>query len=160
MSACLLGEPVRYNAAHKFCDDPIVARWRLEGRIIAVCPEVAGGLGVPRPAAEIAAAAGGREVMKGRAIVIDSTSRDVTREFVDGARHAVEVAQRHRIRVAVLKEGSPSCGSSLTSDGSFESRKVALPGVTTAALEAVGVKVFSELELQEAAQLVEELERE
>ena len=47
--------------------------------------------------------------------------------------------------------GSPSCGSSYSYDGSFKSVRLPLPGVTTAALEEAGVRVFSEHQLDAAA---------
>ncbi|MEV4252932.1 DUF523 domain-containing protein [Spirillospora sp. NPDC049652] len=54
VSSCLLGRPVRYDGAAKPVTDDLFERWRAEGRLVAVCPEIAGGLPVPRPAAEIA----------------------------------------------------------------------------------------------------------
>ena len=71
VSACLLGEPVRHNGAHKRSDDQILQRWIQEGRVVAVCPEIAGGLPVPRPAAEIAGGADGSNVLSGDANVFD-----------------------------------------------------------------------------------------
>ena len=111
VSACLLGEPVRYNGADKFCDHEFLQQWTRDGRIVPVCPEIAGGLGVPRLPAEIANGAGGASVLAGEAQVVDSDGRDVSINFTDGARHALELARMNGVRVAVLKEGSPSCGS-------------------------------------------------
>lgn len=56
VSACLLGSPVRYNGAAKTLVHPALDAWRREGRVVSVCPELSGGFGVPRPAAEIARA--------------------------------------------------------------------------------------------------------
>src|SRR5688572_6402988 len=53
VSACLLGERVRYNGADARCPSDVLERWAREGRLVPFCPEVAGGLPVPRPAAEI-----------------------------------------------------------------------------------------------------------
>lgn len=53
VSACLLGERVRHNGEHKQSHDSVLQRWLREGRVVPFCPEVAGGLPVPRPAAEI-----------------------------------------------------------------------------------------------------------
>jgi uncharacterized protein YbbK (DUF523 family) len=147
VSACLLGERVRYNGAHKRCDDGALRRWIDEGRVIAVCPEVAGGLGVPRPAAEITGAAGGSGVLDGDARVITSEADDVTPAFLRGAERALAVAQAHGVRVAVLKEGSPSCGVRRTSDGSFSGVKIDDSGVTAALLRRHGIAVFSEHEI-------------
>jgi uncharacterized protein YbbK (DUF523 family) len=150
VSACLLGERVRYNGDHKRVDDDILRRWIDEGRVVAVCPEVAGGLAVPRPASEIERAAGGAKVLDGQARVMTHAAADVTEAFIRGAGIALAVAQAHGIRVAVLKEGSPSCGVNLTSDGTFAGVKIADTGVTTALLRRHGIEVFSEHELERA----------
>jgi uncharacterized protein YbbK (DUF523 family) len=150
VSACLLGHPVRYNGLDKKTDDDHLCRWVAEGRVVSVCPEVAGGLPVPRPPAEIAGGGGGAAVLAGGARVLAVTGADVTAEFVHGAEQALAKAAEHGIRVAVLKEGSPSCGSSYSYDGSFTGARVPVPGVTAARLMATGIRVFSEHELAAA----------
>lgn len=150
VSACLLGHPVRYNGLDTKSDDGHLRRWVEEGRVVSVCPEVAGGLAVPRPPAEITGGGGGEAVLTGLARVIARTGADVTAEFVQGADLALAKAAEHGIRVAVLKEGSPSCGSSYSYDGSFSGARVPEPGVTTARLLAAGIRVFSEHELAAA----------
>ena len=159
VSACLLGHPVRYNGLDKKTDDDQLRRWVEEGRVVSVCPEVAGGLPVPRPPAEITGGdGGGVAVLGGRARVIAVTGADVTAEFVQGADHALAKVAEHGIRVAVLKEGSPSCGSSYSYDGSFSGARVPAPGVTTARLVAAGLRVFSEHELAAADAFVRALD--
>jgi len=150
VSACLLGEAVRYNGGDKRCNHAVLQRWLAEGRVVPVCPEVAGGLPVPRAPAEIAGGAGGAQVLAGSARVVDAQGRDVSLHFIDGAAEALARAQAHGIRVAVLKEGSPSCGSSYSYDGSFSATRVPLPGVTSARLRQAGLQVFSEAQLAEA----------
>lgn len=150
VSACLLGHAVRYNGTDKKTDDQALARWVAEGRVVAVCPEVAGGLPVPRPPAEIGDGAGGAAVIAGLARVVAVTGQDVTAEFVHGAGQALARAREYGIRVAVLKEGSPSCGSSYSYDGSFSGTRVPVPGVTAALLTQHGVQVFSEAQWREA----------
>jgi uncharacterized protein YbbK (DUF523 family) len=149
VSACLLGERVRYNGAEATSSSPILARWLAEGRVVPFCPEVAGGLGVPREAAEIQGA-GGSAVLEGRARVLTVGGVDVTRQFLDGAQAALERATREGVRMAVLKEGSPSCGSGFVYDGSFSTIRRAAPGVTAALLEREGIRVFSEQQLETA----------
>jgi len=139
VSACLLGERLRYNGSDKHCNDPILKRWLQEGRVISVCPEVAGELSVPRPPAEIADGAGGMEVLKGAARVVDATGRDVSAQFRQGAGQALQLARSRRIRIAILKEGSPSCGTGYTYDGNFTRTKVPHPGVCAARLQETGV---------------------
>jgi uncharacterized protein YbbK (DUF523 family) len=147
VSACLLGEPVRYNGGAATSDDPSLQRWIAEGRVVSFCPEVAGGLGTPRPRAE-------RIGLR----VLTEIGDDVTRAFVRGAELAREMAREHAIRIAVLKDGSPSCGSSTIHDGSFTGRRVSGAGITTDALRADGVVVFSERQIAEAAAYLAALE--
>jgi uncharacterized protein YbbK (DUF523 family) len=150
VSACLLGEAVRHNAQDKRSDHPVLRRWIAEGRVVRVCPEVAGGLPVPRPAAEIEGGAGGRRVLLGEARVVDRNGNDVTAPFVKGAQAALDLVEAHGIRVAVLKARSPSCGSSESYDGTFGGGLVEEPGVTAALLMSHGILVFSEEELEAA----------
>ncbi|MGE7959817.1 DUF523 domain-containing protein [Pseudomonas sp. NPDC089530] len=149
VSRCLLGHPVRYDGAASGPFD-LLASWQAEGRVVALCPEVAGGLPTPRAAAEIPGGQGG-EVLDGLAQVITTEGEDVSAEFLSGARQALELVRQHQIRIAVLKANSPSCGNLLTYDGSFSGVKVSGEGVTAALLKRAGVQVFSELQLAEAA---------
>ncbi|MEV0619053.1 DUF523 domain-containing protein [Nonomuraea sp. NPDC050404] len=152
VSACLMGRRVRYDGGAKTSSDAWLARWREEGRLVPFCPEVSGGLPVPRLAAEIEGGAGGAAVLSGAARVLATDGSDVTAEFVAGAQGALAVARAHGIRMAVLKEGSPSCGALSIYDGSFEGRRVAGQGVTTSLLELNGIRVFDEARLPEAAE--------
>lgn len=149
VSRCLLGHRVRYDGG---ASGPyaLLAQWQAEGRVIALCPEVAGGLPTPRAAAEIPGGQG-VEVLAGKTAVITTEGEDVTEAFVSGARQALALVERHGIRIAILKANSPSCGNRLTYDGSFRGVKVEGQGVTAALLTRAGVQIFSELELEEAA---------
>jgi len=158
VSACLLGSTVRYNAIHQRCESEVLARWQAQGRVVAVCPEVSGGLPVPRPPAEISPGAGGAKVLLGQARVFDRQGQDVSDAFISGAQHVLLQAQSQDIRVAVLKEGSPSCGSGYIYDGSFSGVRVAEKGVLAALLESAGVRVFSEDQFVEANELLLRLE--
>lgn len=148
VSACLLGQPVRYDGRSSGHPD-LLQRWQGEGRVVPLCPEVAGGLPTPRPPAEIPGGQGG-EVLDGTAVVVTVIGEDVSAAFLAGARQALALAHKHGIRVAVLKAGSPSCGNRLTYDGTFSGVKVPGEGVTAALLRREGVLVFSELELEQA----------
>ena len=149
VSRCLLGHRVRYDggASGPYAQ---LAQWQDEGRVIALCPEVAGGLPTPRAAAEIPGGQGSA-VLAGNAPVITTEGEDVTEAFVSGARQALALVERHGIRIAILKANSPSCGNRQTYDGSFSGVKVEGQGVTAALLSRAGVQVFNELELEEAA---------
>lgn len=156
VSRCLLGHKVRYDGgAHGPYD--LLQRWLDEGRVIALCPEVAGGLPTPRPAAEIRGGQGA-QVLDGQLPVLNRDGADVTAAFVSGAEQALALVRRHGIRIALLKARSPSCGNLENYDGSFSGVRVAGEGVTAALLRRAGVRVFSELQLDEARQALLELE--
>lgn len=143
VSACLLGHKVRYNGTDAAGTNDLLERWRSEGRLVPFCPEVAGGFPVPRPPAEISGGEGG-DVLDGESRVIEEGGKDVSEYFQAGAELTLREVRRQNIRVAVLKEDSPSCGSSRIYDGSFSGRSRPGQGVTTALLEDHGVRVFSE----------------
>ncbi|RFS80946.1 DUF523 domain-containing protein [Actinomadura spongiicola] len=157
VSSCLVGRPVRYDGAAKPLDADLLERWRAEGRLLPFCPEVSGGLSVPRPPAEIVGG-DGHAVLDGTARILTNTGVDVTAEFLHGARQALDAARRTGARVALLKEGSPSCGSQRIYDGTFSGTPVPGDGVTTALLERAGIHVFSENELPAVDSLLQTLE--
>ncbi|MCH1988842.1 DUF523 domain-containing protein [Achromobacter xylosoxidans] len=150
VSACLLGHPVRYDGRSVPGGHDVLARWLDAGQVVSVCPEVAGGLPIPRPPAEIEPGADATAVLSGRARVMTVSGEDATRPFVDGAQQALEAARRRGIRIAVLKEGSPSCGSGYVYDGSFSGQRQAGVGVTARLLADAGLRVFSEHQWAEA----------
>ena len=157
VSSCLLGHRVRYDGRGKSSGDLVLARWRAEGRLVPFCPEVGGGLPVPRPAAEISGGTGA-DVLDGRARVLTRDGTDVTAAFVAGARQALAQARAYGARIAILKEFSPSCGSGRVYDGTFSGTAVPGEGVTTALLERAGIAVFSEDAVEAAAARLSELE--
>ncbi|WDL82513.1 DUF523 domain-containing protein [Aeromonas bestiarum] len=140
VSACLLGQPVRYDGQSKGIVSDWLTALGAEGRTLAFCPEVAGGLPTPRPPAE-------RQGER----VLTASGLDVTTEFDRGAELALALCQAQGIRFALLKEGSPSCGSGRIYNGRFEGVSVAGEGKTTALLRRHGINVFSEDQLAELA---------
>jgi len=149
VSRCLLGHRVRYDGGASGPFDQL-RQWLDEGRVVPLCPEVAGGLPTPRAAAEIPGGQGA-QVLDGDAAVITTDGEDVTVQFLSGAHQALDLVREHRIRIAVLKANSPSCGNLLTYDGTFSGVRVSGEGVTAALLKRQGVRVFNEMELAEAA---------
>jgi uncharacterized protein YbbK (DUF523 family) len=135
VSACLLGVPCDHRGASR--TDPLVAALQGGHRLIPVCPEVAGGLPTPRPAAE--------RGPDGRVRTADGT--DVTDHYRRGAAHVVAVARAAGVTRAVLKARSPSCGCHLIHDGSHSRMLVEGRGVTAEALARAGVEVASEEDL-------------
>jgi uncharacterized protein YbbK (DUF523 family) len=151
ISACLLGERVRYHGGDARSAHPILRRWQDEGRLVPLCPEVAGGLPTPRPAAEIVTTANGRRVLT-------LAGTDVTRAFERGADAAVDACAAHDIQLAILKDDSPSCGSRSIYDGHFSGRRVDGDGMTAARLRSVGVRIFNESEIDAAVDYLNVLE--
>lgn len=133
VSACLLGKPVRYDGQAKPLHHGVLEKLQVEGRVVSFCPECAGGLPTPRPAAE---QVGDR--------VLGVEGQDFTLAFYLGAQLALEKCQAENIEVALLKERSPSCGSSFVYDGTFSGNKTAGMGVTAQLLSDNGIQVFSE----------------
>lgn len=156
LSACLLGKLVRYNGEILTGCPSILKEWEESGLVIAVCPEVDGGLPTPRPPAEIQGG-DGKDVVSGNAKVIDIHGADVTDAFLNGAREALRQAEEHGIEHAILKAQSPSCGSKLTYDGSFSDSLIEGQGVAAAFLEINGIQVYNEDEVDQVARLIGEI---
>jgi uncharacterized protein YbbK (DUF523 family) len=153
VSACLLGEQVRYDSEILPNLSPILKEWAKLGLFIPVCPKVAGGLPIPRPPAEIESG-DGKDVVFGTANVIDINGKDVTSAFLKGAREALRLVEENGIEYAILKAHSPSCGSKMTYDGSFSGILKQGQGVTAALIESSGIQVFNEDEIDQVADLI------
>ena len=98
ISRCLLGENCTYRGDNNFCEK--AARFREKYEVIPVCPEMDGGLPVPRDPAE-------RIGDK----VISKSGKDVTAEYLKGAETALKLACKNDVKLAILKARSPSCQS-------------------------------------------------
>ena len=142
ISACLLGDPVRYDGGSKLVAE--VQELAEKVNVVRVCPETASGLPVPRPPAE---QCGGR--------VLLADGRDVTAEFALGAERCLSVASRPPVSLAVLKAKSPSCGVGLVYDGTYSGRLVAGQGVFAERLEREGICVVTEDTVRECKPSVE-----
>ncbi len=146
ISACLIGERTRYDGMVIPQKSPILLKLMDEGRLISFCPEVSGGMETPRPPAEIINGSG-NSVISGRSKIINKNERDVTEFFIRGAKNALAVSIKNDIKIAILKDGSPSCGSSYIYDGSFSGKKITGLGVTAEYLTQNGILVYNEHEI-------------
>lgn len=157
VSACLLGREVRYDGKASRVAGEQGQAWLREmqqaGRLVMVCPEVVGGLAVPRPPAELVGG-DGEAFWRGEARVMTEAGEDVSEAFARGAQVALKLAKRHRVCAAVLKARSPSCGGAAVYDGTFSGRLVAGQGVSAALLRRAGIQVFDEEELDAAQRFV------
>lgn len=131
ISACLVGDNVKYNGGNNLTPklDALLEKYEL----IPFCPEVEGGLSVPRSPAE-------RIGDK----VINQDHEDVTDQYRRGAELAFNICLFLKIKKVILKEKSPSCGSKIIYDGSFSHKEISGMGVTAEYLKEKGIEVYSE----------------
>ena len=149
VSACLLGAKVRYNGQSLEIKDKILQIWQKENLLVPFCPEVAGGLTIPRPPAEISGG-DGDAVINGTAKVVSIRGEDLSKQFIKGAQKALALCQKHSIKLAILTENSPSCGSTYIYDGTFTGVKIPGQGVTAALLQKHNIRTFSQYQIQDA----------
>ena len=145
ISACLAGVACTYEGK------PKTRKWAVDlvaqGRAIPVCPEVAGGLGIPRPEAEITGG-DGADVLDGRGRVVGVDGGDVTDNYLAGADAALQAALRSGASVAILKARSPSCGCGAIYDGTYSGTQKEGDGVTAALLKRSGITVASDEDVE------------
>lgn len=128
VSACLLGENCKYNGGNNYCErltDIIKSN-----EVISVCPEVMGGLPIPRKPGEI---------RDGK--VIDTEGVSIDAEFRRGAQLVLDIAKREKIEMAILQSRSPSCGVNQIYDGTFSHQLIAGMGVCARLLKDNGFRV-------------------
>jgi uncharacterized protein YbbK (DUF523 family) len=136
VSACLLGLPTRYDGGTRRSD--VLTEFARSHDVIPVCPEQLGGLATPRPKATVAGG-DGAAVLRGTAKVMSESGRDVTENFLRGAKATAAIVKMRGVRFAVLKEKSPSCGVAKTY---IDARLADGVGVTTAVLRSLSIEVF------------------
>ncbi|MDD3324439.1 MAG: DUF523 domain-containing protein [Sulfurospirillaceae bacterium] len=146
ISACLMGENVKYDGGNNYIEDSILNAWEKSGFLVSVCPEVIGGLEVPRMPCE---------VVFGTHKVVNKNGEDKTVFFERGAFETLKIAKENGVKIAILKARSPSCGKKVIYDGSFSGTKIDDSGVTCKLLEANGIAVFTEKEIEEAQKYLE-----
>lgn len=102
VSGCLLGQKVRFDGGHKH-DRYITDQLSAAFDFVSVCPEMAMGLGTPRPTLRLVETASGLTLRP---------SKDGAADFTDKAQStAVEIVARlPRVFGAILKKDSPNCG--------------------------------------------------
>ena len=130
ISSCLLGNNTKYNGKNNYNQN--VESLKEFFDFIVICPEVEGGLSIPRDPAEII---GDK--------VITNKGKDVTKNYNNGAKIALDKA-----KYALLKAKSPSCGKDYVYDGTFSGNLIKGDGVTASILKKNGIKVFTENEIE------------
>ncbi|KKN97156.1 hypothetical protein LCGC14_0161210 [marine sediment metagenome] len=135
VSACLIGVNCRYDGKSKL--DRKCLKLFKKRELMPVCPEQLGGLSIPREPAEI----------KKSGKVLTKNGKDVTKNFNKGAKEVLKITKNLKIREAILKSKSPSCGLGLVYDGSFSGKLIKGNGITTTLLRKNKIKVITEKEL-------------
>ena len=130
VSACLIGENCKYNGKNNR-SEKVLEYIKNADKVVAVCPEVLGGLDIPRDPSEIK---GGK--------VITKKGKDVTLEFIKGAEEALSIAKEENIDIAILQSRSPSCGVNEIYDGNFEGKLTCGEGIFAKMLKNNGFKVI------------------
>lgn len=143
ISACLCGVNCKYNGGNNL--NPYFLDLLAGGDLLPLCPEQLGGLPTPRSACEIRGG-NGQDVIDHAALVINRNGIDVTSALVKGAEETLSIAIRAEVDGAILKSGSPSCGTGNIYDGTFSRKMISGDGVTAALLKQHGLKVWSEQE--------------
>jgi len=141
VSACLAGIQCTYAGGAK--ERPHIRKMAEQGTALAICPEVLGGSPIPREACEISGG-DGADVLDKKAKVITVSGSDVSGKLIAGARKTLQLVNRYRIKTAILKSKSPSCGSGWIYDGSFTGTLKKGDGVTASLLRRKNIKIFSE----------------
>lgn len=133
VSACLCGVCCRYDGKTKCI--PEIKKLYDDKKAVMVCPEVMGGMPVPRKPSEIVGD-----------MVIDSSGEDNTEYFLKGARAALEMCKKYNVKKAILKQNSPSCGTNHIYDGTFSGVLINGMGVTARLFAENGIEVSAEKE--------------
>ena len=144
ISACLVGDKTRYDG--KDNRTPLLDDLLEEFELIPFCPEVEGGLRIPRERSEI------KEEK-----VLTESGRDVTHQFEEGAEKAYNICLYLGVRYAILMDNSPSCGSTHVYDGNFRGVLKIGEGVTTRYLKSKGIKIIPHTKIKEFLERYKEI---
>ena len=117
ISKCCAGIKCRYR--HNGFFRQFLEALGEEQDFIAVCPEMKGGLPLPREGCSVV----------GRKVIGRKTGTDFTEEYTEGAKHALSVCKKNGIKMAYLLSNSPSCGKGY--------------GLTAKLLEKNGIEVIA-----------------
>jgi len=134
VSACLLGENCKYSGGNN--RNQAVLNFVKDKEVIPVCPEVAGGLPIPRVPVELV-----------NGVAINREGVDVDREFRIGVERTLEKLSGEEIDLVILQPRSPSCGSKQIYDGTFTGTLKPGQGMFAKALMENGYKVVEPDEL-------------
>ena len=142
VSSCQAGCKCTYSGDDKLIK--LVKEMVMRNEAIMICPEVLGGLSIPRSPCEI---------RDGK--VVDINGVDWTKEYRLGAQKSLEILQEHDVDVVLLKAKSPSCGKNYIYDGTFSHTIINGDGITCQLLEKHGIIVFNDDNIDEFLKYIE-----
>ena len=128
VSACLLGENCKYNGGNNLSEK--VMKFIEGHEVIAVCPEVMGGLPTPRVPSEIV-----------NGVITMADGRNVDTEFRKGAQIGLNLAKENKVDIVILQSRSPSCGVKQIYDGTFSGNKIDGQGIFARLLTENGFRI-------------------
>ncbi len=131
ISSCLLGNNVKYNGKNNYVEG--IYKLKDLYDLVIVCPEVMGGLSIPRIPSEII-----------NDEVINKEKINVNKEFNKGKDIVLDLVKKYDIKKALLKDGSPSCGSTYIYDGTFTKKRIKSLGITSRCLKELNIKIYTE----------------
>lgn len=131
ISSCLLGIPCKYNGQSNKNEEILKLQEKFE--LIPICPEVLGGLPIPRIPAEIIGTN-----------VINQVGVDVTINYNLGAQKALQIIKDNNISIVILKSKSPSCGLGQVYDGTFTHTLIEGNGIAAELFIKNNIKVYTE----------------
>ena len=134
VSACLLGINCKYDGTNSLNEK--VLDYIKDKEVIPICPEILGGLSTPRPPSEIISDK-----------VVNNEQKDVTKEYRKGAEESLKLAKLFKVKKALLKAKSPSCGCGKIYDGTFTKTLIDGDGITTQLFKENNIEVITEIDL-------------
>lgn len=137
ISSCFIGENVKYNGGNNLLQSLELIKEKYE--LFPVCPEVFGGMSIPRIPCEI--------ISHNPLKIKNKDGVEMTKNFVDGANSTLNIAKYYDIELALLKANSPSCGKDKVYDGTFTSTLIDGSGITSQILMNNGIKVYDETQI-------------
>lgn len=142
VSSCLAGCKCTFRGNDHLIE--VVKELVDNNEAIMICPEVLGGMSIPRLPCEI---------KDGR--VIDIDGKDKTKEYKQGAKKSLEILKKYNVDVVLIKALSPSCGKGRIYDGTFSHTVIEGNGITCQLLQDNGIMVFNEDKINEFLKYIE-----
>lgn len=146
LASCCFQQNCKYNGSNNITSkSKTIIDYLLTNNvnIIYCCPEQLGGLSTPRKPSEIVGSG-----------VVDIDGNVVTDNFQEGALATLKICKTNNIKMAILKDGSPSCGSNVIYDGTFTASTITGMGITSKLLCSEEIVVFTENDYQKIVEFI------